>query len=82
MTGIDWILFFYSLKPLPSPITHLPLPRHIIQISKQTLERLAYIHVLMLPSCLLWRDVLRCQFHIIDDLITPNVSAISFLTGK
>ena len=44
MMGIDWILFFYSLKPLPSPITHLPLPRHIIQISKQTLERLAYIH--------------------------------------
>ena len=54
MMGIDWILFFYSLKPLPSPITHLPLPRHIIQISKRTLERLAYIHVLMLPSCLLW----------------------------
>ena len=54
MMGIDWILFFYSLKPLPSPITHLPLPRHIIQISKQTLERLAYIHVRMLPSCLLW----------------------------
>lgn len=35
--------------------SHTPtLPRHIIQISKQTLERLAYIHVLMLPSCLLW----------------------------
>ena len=22
MMGIDWILFFYSLKPLPSPISH------------------------------------------------------------
>ena len=26
--------------------------------------------------------MLCCQFHIIDDLITPNVPAISFLTGK
>lgn len=33
MTGIDWILFFYSLKPLPSPISHtyIAAPRHINQ---------------------------------------------------
>lgn len=33
MMGIDWILFFYSLKPLPSPISHtyIAAPRHINQ---------------------------------------------------
>ena len=54
MMGIDWILFFYSLKPLPSPITHLHCRATSYKFSKRTLERLAYIHVLMLPSCLLW----------------------------
>lgn len=33
MMGIDWILFFCSLKPLPSPISHtyIAAPRHINQ---------------------------------------------------
>ena len=33
MMGIEWILFFYSLKPLPSPISHtyIAAPRHINQ---------------------------------------------------
>lgn len=35
MMGIDWILFFYSLKPLPSPISHtyIAAPRHINSVS-------------------------------------------------
>ena len=33
MMGIDWILFFYSLKPLPSPISHtyIAAPHHTNQ---------------------------------------------------
>ena len=35
MMGIEWILFFYSLKPLPSPISHtyIAAPRHINSVS-------------------------------------------------